>query len=55
VIAWAKAPASNMDIEMLMHAVYQRPVLWDTSTEEYKNKKNKTTAWGEVACAVPPI
>jgi hypothetical protein len=34
VIAWAQAPASNMDIEMWSHAVYQRPVSWATSTEE---------------------
>jgi hypothetical protein len=43
-----------MDIELLIHEVFQRPVLWDTTTEEYKNKHMKTTAWGEVACALFP-
>jgi hypothetical protein len=33
-----------MDIEMLINEVYQRPVLWDISTDDYKNKDKKTTA-----------
>jgi hypothetical protein len=41
-----------MDIEMLINEVYQRPLLWDTSTDDYKNKNKKTTAWREVARAV---
>jgi hypothetical protein len=41
-----------MDIEMLINEVYQRPILWDISTDDYKNKDKKTTAWRDVACAV---
>jgi hypothetical protein len=52
VVSYAEAPVPIMDIEMLINESYLRPVLWDTSTDYYKNKNKKTTVWRGVACAV---
>jgi hypothetical protein len=41
-----------VDIDVLIHEAYLRPVSWDTSTAYYKNKNKKTTAWKGVTCAV---
>lgn len=41
-----------MDIDLLIAEVQKRPVLWDTTDEEYKDRNRKNTAWIEVAEAV---
>lgn len=37
-----------IEVDHLITLVEQRPVLWDQTSEEYKNKNAKTTAWKEV-------
>lgn len=38
-----------MDIELLINAVQQHPVLWDTSDNDYKDKIKKSNAWVQVS------
>ncbi|XP_064101828.1 uncharacterized protein LOC135212388 [Macrobrachium nipponense] len=37
-----------LDIELLIGEVERRPVLWDNSSEDYKDKDKKAQAWAEV-------
>lgn len=37
-----------IEVDHLITLVEQRPILWDKTSEEYKNKNAKTTAWKEV-------
>lgn len=41
--------ASTMDIELLISAVQNFPVLWDTAHGDYKDKNKKNNAWIEVS------
>ena len=39
----------RFDTEILISAIEQRKLLWDTSSEDYKNRNLKGNAWAEVA------
>ncbi|XP_066461470.1 uncharacterized protein [Eleutherodactylus coqui] len=38
-----------VDVELLIGLVEQKPALWDTTTEEYKDRHLRDTCWEEVA------
>ncbi|GLG92830.1 hypothetical protein R5R35_007473 [Gryllus longicercus] len=44
----------RVDTEMLIKEVENRPVLWDPSFDEYKNKFKKTEAWEEICTIFDP-
>lgn len=39
----------RFDTELLISTVEQKPCIWDTSSENYKNRDLKNNAWEEVA------
>lgn len=39
----------RFDTELLITAIEQKPCIWDTSSEDYKNRDAKIKAWDEVA------
>lgn len=41
-----------IDPELLISEVEKRVVLWDTSSEDYKDKNKKNKAWKEVAVSL---
>ena len=43
---------SYHDIEHLIIEIKNRPIIWDSSSNEYKNKIRKTDAWEEVCIAI---
>jgi len=42
----------NIDGEFLINDVQKRPLLWDTSNEDYKDKNKKNSAWFEIALSL---
>ena len=44
----------DVDVEMLISLVQDRPVLWDKSLESYKSKTETTAAWREVCNHLNP-
>lgn len=42
------------DTEVLISEIERRPCIWDPSTEDYKNKIQKTEAWVEVYTSLYP-
>jgi hypothetical protein len=38
-----------MDIEILLSAIRQRPLLWDSEDTDYKDKNKRSHAWVEVS------
>ena len=38
----------DVDVELLISLVEERPVLWDKSLEAFKSKTETTAAWREV-------
>ena len=38
----------NIDCELLITLVEERPVLWDKSSEEYKDRRLTLQAWKDV-------
>lgn len=47
-----------MEIEInpedLIPLVYERVVLWDKTSNDYKNKQLKISAWREICCLLIP-
>lgn len=41
-----------METEQLISEVEKRPVLWDTSNEDYKDRNKKNEAWLNVTSAL---
>lgn len=41
-----------MDVELLIIEIEKRPVLWDVSDEQYKDKNKKNDRWMEVATVI---
>lgn len=41
----------NIDTEVLISLVEERPVIWDKTLEIYKDRNLKTSAWREI-CAI---
>jgi len=41
-----------METEQLISEVEKRPVLWDTSDEDYKDRNKKNEAWLNVTSAL---
>lgn len=41
-----------MDVELLISEIEKRPVIWDTSNEDYKNKPKKADAWVDICCTL---
>lgn len=41
----------DIDVEQLIFEVQERPILWDTSSELYKDKNKKIIAWIDV-CSI---
>lgn len=37
-----------MDVDILIGEVQKRPILWDVSNEEYKNRIKKNEAWIQI-------
>lgn len=46
--------ADNLDVDYLISLVEARPVLWDKSKDDYKEKTLKTEAWKEVCLSIIP-
>ncbi|XP_063374287.1 uncharacterized protein LOC134661985, partial [Cydia amplana] len=46
--------ADNIDNDLLISLVEERPVLWDKTIEEYKDKDKKNSAWKEVCRSIFP-
>ena len=44
----------DVDVELLISLVEERPVLWDKSLEAYKSKTETTAAWREVCNHLNP-
>lgn len=44
----------NIDIEMLISLVENRPVLWDKTSESYKIKQLNFTAWMDICKMIHP-
>lgn len=42
------AESSYLDVECMIQEVHLRPILWDVSLDDYKDKNKKTKAWMEV-------
>lgn len=40
---------NNIDTELLISEVEQRPNLWDVSHEDYKNRDNRLKSWENIA------
>lgn len=40
--------SKNIDPELLISIIERKPIIWDTSIEEYKDKHKKNAAWVEV-------
>lgn len=38
----------DINLEVLITLVEERPVLWDKTTEEYKDKRRTFAAWREI-------
>lgn len=45
---------SEFNAEVLIEAVRLRPILWDCSHSEYKNKIKKRDSWSEVCATIFP-
>ena len=43
---------SYHDIEHMILEIRNRPIIWDSSMNEYKNKNRKNNAWEEVCMAL---
>ena len=43
---------SYHDIEHMIMEIRNIPIIWDSSTKEYKNKIRKNDAWEEVCSAI---
>lgn len=41
--------AAHIDCDALIDEVRQRPLLWDTADENYKDKTKKCAAWSAIA------
>lgn len=41
-----------MDIDILISEVEKRPVIWDTSSEAYKDRNKRNESWIEVCQAL---
>lgn len=39
----------RFDTELLISAIEQKPCIWDTSCEDYKNRDIKNKAWEDIA------
>lgn len=46
--------ADDLDLDFLISLVEARPVLWDKSKEDYKNKNLKTEGWKDVCLNIFP-
>lgn len=46
--------AEDYDVDFIISLVEARPVLWDKTKEEYKNKILKTEAWKDVCQNIVP-
>lgn len=44
----------DISAEELIPLVQQRPVIWDKSCENFKDKALKTAAWREICCVFKP-
>lgn len=44
----------DMDVELLITLIEERPILWDKSLETYKSKIEITNAWMEVCYHLNP-
>ncbi|KAK0070969.1 hypothetical protein PV326_001834, partial [Microctonus aethiopoides] len=44
----------NVDPEFLINEVQNRPSLWDTSDEDYKDTKKKNGLWASVCSSLFP-
>jgi len=42
---------ANFDNERLIMEIHLKPSIWDTSSEEYKNRDKKLQDWQDVAAA----
>jgi len=45
----------DIDIEMLISLVENKPVLWDKTLESYKNKQLNFTTWKEICKTIHDI
>jgi len=45
----------DIGIEMLISLVENKPVLWDKTSESYKNKQLNFTAWKEICKTIHDI
>jgi hypothetical protein len=43
---------NNVDAELLIREVAKRPIIWDTSNEEYMDKHKKNAMWVEVCSSL---
>lgn len=41
--------ADEVNNELLIDLVEDRPCIWDMFSEDYKNKQKKANAWAEIA------
>lgn len=44
--------SGNIDMDVLISMVENRPALWDKTLESYKNKQTTFAAWKEICMAL---
>lgn len=44
--------ADSLDNDVLIALVEARPVLWDKTTEQYKDRNATRNGWNDVCCAL---